>query len=92
MSSIEDRLHVLGVVLPEPLQLPPGVVLPFPWVRVIGNRALISGHGPTEVDGSLAHPLGKVGAEVCAGLISTDTSTGGIYLDGKHDQETTKEF
>ena len=64
MSSIEDRLHVLGVVLPEPLQLPPGVVLPFPWVRVIGNRALISGHGPTEVDGSLAHPLGKVGAEV----------------------------
>jgi hypothetical protein len=38
--------------------------LPFPWVRVIGSRALISGHGPTNADGSLARPLGKVGAEV----------------------------
>ncbi len=44
--------------------MPPGVTLPFPWVRVIGTRALISGHGPTNADGSLAHPLGKVGAEV----------------------------
>jgi enamine deaminase RidA (YjgF/YER057c/UK114 family) len=33
-------------------------------VRVVGNRAFISGHGPTNMDGSLAHPLGKVGAEV----------------------------
>jgi enamine deaminase RidA (YjgF/YER057c/UK114 family) len=46
------------------LQLPPGAVLPFPWIRVVGSRALISGHGPTNADGSLAHPLGKVGAEV----------------------------
>jgi len=33
-------------------------------VRVVGNRALISGHGPTNADGSLAEPLGKVGKEV----------------------------
>jgi len=39
-------------------------VLPFPYVHVVGSRALISGHGPTNLDGSLAHPLGKVGAEV----------------------------
>src|SRR5450432_648404 len=64
MSTIEDRLRVLGLVLPQPLQLPPGATLPFPWVRVVGNRALISGHGPTNADGSLARPLGKVGAEV----------------------------
>jgi len=51
-------------VLPEPLQMPPGVTLPFPWIRILGSRALISGHGPTNVDGSLAEPLGKVGAEV----------------------------
>jgi enamine deaminase RidA (YjgF/YER057c/UK114 family) len=38
--------------------------LPFPWVRVVGSRALISGHGPTNADGSLAQPLGKVGAEL----------------------------
>ena len=38
--------------------------LNFPWVRVMGDRAYISGHGPLEPDGSLAKPLGKVGAEV----------------------------
>ncbi|HEY2560013.1 MAG TPA: RidA family protein [Caldimonas sp.] len=64
MSSIEERCRELGLVLPQPLRLPPGVALPFPWVRVVGNRALISGHGPTHADGSLAEPLGKVGTEV----------------------------
>ena len=64
MPSIEERLAELGLVLPEPLQMPPGVALPFPWIRVVGSRALISGHGPTNTDGSLAQPLGKVGAEV----------------------------
>ena len=64
MSIVEDRLHALGFVLPQPLQLPPGVTLPFPWVRVVGSRAIFSGHGPTNADGSLAQPLGKVGAGV----------------------------
>lgn len=64
MSTIEARLTELGLTLPEPLQIPPGVALPFPWVRIVGNRALISGHGPTNADGSLAAPLGKVGREV----------------------------
>jgi enamine deaminase RidA (YjgF/YER057c/UK114 family) len=64
MSTIESRLHDLGLVLPAPLALPPGVTLPFPWVRVHGSRAFVSGHGPLNPDGSLAHPLGKVGAEV----------------------------
>jgi enamine deaminase RidA (YjgF/YER057c/UK114 family) len=35
-------------------------------VRVRGNRAYISGHAPLNLDGSLAQPLGKVGAEVSA--------------------------
>ena len=64
MSTVDLRLKSLGLVLPESLKLPPGVVLPFPWVHVIGSRALISGHGPTNADGSLAVPLGKVGREV----------------------------
>ena len=64
MSTLEDRLAELGLVLPAPLQLPPGVTLPFPWVRIVGTRAIISGHGPTNSDGSLAGPLGKVGADV----------------------------
>lgn len=64
MSKTEQRLKELGLELPRPLQLPPGAALPFPWVRVVGRRALISGHGPTNRDGSLARPLGKVGTEV----------------------------
>ena len=61
---IESKLQSLGLVLPEALQLPPGVTLPFPWVRVHGNRAYVSGHGPQNADGSVAAPLGKVGLEV----------------------------
>jgi enamine deaminase RidA (YjgF/YER057c/UK114 family) len=34
------------------------------WVRVRGDRAYVSGHGALDSDGSLAGPLGKVGAEV----------------------------
>jgi enamine deaminase RidA (YjgF/YER057c/UK114 family) len=64
VSTIKQRLSELGLVLPAPLQLPPGVVLPFPWVRVVGTRALISGHGPTNADGSLATPRGKVGRDL----------------------------
>ena len=40
--------------------------MPFSWVRVRGNRAYISCHIPLNADGSVAQPLGKVGAEVSA--------------------------
>jgi enamine deaminase RidA (YjgF/YER057c/UK114 family) len=63
-QTIEEKLQALGLILPEPLKMPPGLVLPFAWVRVHGNRAYISGHGPQNPDGSLAAPLGQVGAEV----------------------------
>lgn len=63
MAEIEARLERMGLVLPPELK-PPGMVLPFPWVRVHGNRAFISGHGPQNPDGTLAAPLGKVGGEV----------------------------
>jgi enamine deaminase RidA (YjgF/YER057c/UK114 family) len=62
--SIDQRLKELGLTLPNPPRIPPGVVLPFGWVRVCGKRALISGHGPTNPDGSFAKPLGRVGSEV----------------------------
>ena len=62
--GVEARLQELGLALPEPMKLPPGVKLPFPWVRVRGNRAYVSGHGPQNTDGSLATPLGKVDADV----------------------------
>lgn len=62
--EVEARLQELGLVLPEPLETPPGLVLPFSWVRVRGDRAYVSGHGAQNRDGSLAGPFGKVGAEV----------------------------
>jgi len=64
MSKIDARLRELGLVLPEPLKLPPGAKLPFPWVHVRGTRVFVSGHGPQEADGSLSQPLGKVGRDV----------------------------
>lgn len=57
---IEQRLTEMGLVLPP--QVP--VALPFPWVRVHGNRAFISGHGPQLPDGALAGPFGKVGDDL----------------------------
>jgi enamine deaminase RidA (YjgF/YER057c/UK114 family) len=65
--EIEQRLAELGMVLPAPMQVPAGVELPFPWVRVTPGRAFVSGHGPLQPDGSLAGPFGKVGAEITAG-------------------------
>src|SRR5476651_934903 len=64
MANIEARMQELGYVLPAPMVLPPGAVLPFPWVRVRGNRAYISGHAAQNADGSLVGPLGKVGLDV----------------------------
>lgn len=66
MSRVKRRLAELGLALPPVMQLPPGVTLPFPWVRVRGNRAFVSGHGPQAADGSLALPLGKVGIDLTA--------------------------
>lgn len=66
---IEQRLAERGLMLPGPMQTPPGLVLPFPWVRLwpaqLPGRAFVSGHGPVLPDGSLPENLiGKVGAEV----------------------------
>src|SRR5205807_4380816 len=62
--QIEAKLEALGLTLPEVFTPPAGTILPFSWVRVRGNRAYISGHAPLNPDGSLAQPLGRVGAEV----------------------------
>ena len=63
---IEAKLAERGLSLTAPMKPPPGIDLPFAWVRVRGNRAYISGHIPQNPDGSVAQPLGKVGAEVSA--------------------------
>ena len=60
---VEERLRELGLTLPNPLSPPAGATYPFAWVRVRGDRAYLSGHLPLQPDGSLAEPLGKVGAD-----------------------------
>lgn len=64
MAEVEKELDALDLVLPAPLQTPPGIVVPFSWLLVRGNHVFISGHISTNDDGSVAAPLGKVGADV----------------------------
>lgn len=64
MARIEAKIAEMGLQLPQPMRTPAGLRLPFTWVRTRGNRAYIAGHVPLNPDGTLARPLGKVGAEV----------------------------
>ena len=63
MGTIEKRLSELGLVLPPEMSLP-GIVLPFEFVHIVGDRALVSGHGPQLPNGQFPEPLGKVGRDV----------------------------
>ena len=44
MTTPEDRIAALGLQLPDLIKLAPGMKLPFSFINVRGNRALISGH------------------------------------------------
>jgi enamine deaminase RidA (YjgF/YER057c/UK114 family) len=62
--EVERRLEELGFVIPAAASFPPGVEIPFAWVRVRGDRAFVAGHGALNADGSPAAPFGKVPSEV----------------------------
>jgi len=64
MGAIEDRLSDLGITLPPELVVPPGLVLPFAFVNVVGDRAVVSGHGPQGDDGGLVGPFGILGGDL----------------------------
>jgi enamine deaminase RidA (YjgF/YER057c/UK114 family) len=64
MTRIEQKLQDMGLALPPPVTPSPGVLLPFPPVRLVGRRALVSGHGPLAANGGFAEPLGKLGREL----------------------------
>lgn len=59
--SVDERFHDLGLNLPAPMQT---ASLPFDLARLDGQILYLSGHVPTDIDGKVAKPLGKVGAEV----------------------------
>lgn len=60
----EERLASLGLALPAPIALPPGLRLPFDFVNIRGDRALISGHPQQNADGTIGGPYGRVGADL----------------------------
>ena len=62
--SPDQRVRELGLQLAAPLQVPPGISVPLAMIKVVGNRCLVSGHGPQNADGSINEKLGQVGAEV----------------------------
>ena len=61
MTTPEDRLAELGLELPPPATLPPGVALPFAFINVRGDRAFISGHPRHNAAGAIDGPFGQVG-------------------------------
>lgn len=63
-NSVYDVLSAKGYMLPKPMILPPGLVLPFKFAKVCGNRLLLSGHLPLAEDGSIWPVVGKVGSDV----------------------------
>jgi enamine deaminase RidA (YjgF/YER057c/UK114 family) len=62
MGRVEERLAELGLELPRPFAAPAGVEFRFDLVRISGDVAYVSGHGP--VDGSETRMQGKVGSEL----------------------------
>ena len=60
----EQRLAELGHTLRPDAVLPPGVEIPFQWVRVLGDRCVISGHGALDLAGAPEGPFGRVPDQV----------------------------
>ena len=64
MPTPEDRLAELGIELPKPVIVPAGLHLPFTFINVRGNRALISGHPRQSAEGAIDGPYGQLGADM----------------------------
>ena len=64
MHDPEKKIHELGLKLPKPIKLPPELVLPFNFINIRNNRALISGHPRQSKDGLINGPYGKVGKDL----------------------------
>jgi enamine deaminase RidA (YjgF/YER057c/UK114 family) len=63
MPTPEERLIERGLILPAPVKLPPTLHLPFAFINVRGNRALISGHPKQDASGAIDGPYGIVGID-----------------------------
>lgn len=81
---VEAKLAELGLELPAPMRLPEGFSPLWRQVRVIGNRAVIAGHGPRQVDGT-PPAGGKIGADLSpeAGYQAARSTALGVLGDLK---------
>lgn len=68
MGEIERRLAERGLVLPGVFAAPPGMRMTFDRVRVDGEVAYVSGHGP--MDGVRPLMVGKVGDPLAGDWLS----------------------
>ena len=83
----EARLEAAGLTLPEPMWLPDGAEAKWRQVRVVGDRAIIAGHGPRADDGTPGSPPGKVGAELSVedGYVAARMTGLGVLGDFKRE-------
>ncbi|MBF9031817.1 RidA family protein [Rhodobacterales bacterium HKCCE3408] len=64
MDTPEDRLAQLGLTLPAPVAVPPGLHLPFTFINIRGDRVAISGHPAQDAEGRIAGPYGTLGRDM----------------------------
>ena len=64
MPTPEEKLSELGHVLPGAARVPKGLHLPFTFINIRGDRALISGHPKQDATGAIAGPYGVLGADM----------------------------
>ncbi len=64
MNDPEKKIIELGLKLPNPIKLPSNLELPFSFINLRGNRAIISGHPRQANDGSINGPYGQVGTNL----------------------------
>lgn len=64
MATPEHRMETLGLKLPRPTQLPPGLHLPFSFINIRENRVMISGHPKQDDGGQISGPFGTFGKDL----------------------------
>lgn len=74
-SLVRQRLAEKGVEVPACWSLPPDADIPAAFVVVDEGIAYLSGHLPTDLDGSVRGPFGKVGGEEIGLRRSQDLAT-----------------
>jgi hypothetical protein len=85
--GVEERLAANGFVLAAEMIAPPGMRIAWRQVRMIGDRAVIAGHGPRAADGRPAGKPGKVGLDLTVeeGYAAAQATAFGVLGDLKRE-------